>query len=123
MEFGLSETTLSTVRAILAAHPKVESAIVYGSRAKGNYKPGSDIDLTLMGSVTSISTLWGPSRATSTNPTSPTRWTSPSSRTSRTPAWSSTSSAWARCSTSGGRWDERMERIRSWFDRLTTNGV
>jgi predicted nucleotidyltransferase len=49
MEFGLSETTLSTVRAILDAHPKVESAIVYGSRAKGNYKPGSDIDLTLIG--------------------------------------------------------------------------
>jgi len=49
MEFGLPETTLSTVRAILAAHPKVESAIVYGSRAMGNYKTGSDIDLTLMG--------------------------------------------------------------------------
>ncbi len=49
MEFGLSDATLSTVRAILAANPNVESAIVYGSRAKGNYKTGSDIDLTLIG--------------------------------------------------------------------------
>ena len=51
MEFGLSPATLSTVRAILARHPAVESAILYGSRAKGNFKPGSDIDLTLTGSA------------------------------------------------------------------------
>ncbi len=46
---GLSETTLAHVQAILASCPEVESALVYGSRAKGNYKPGSDIDLTLKG--------------------------------------------------------------------------
>ena len=27
----------------------IEKAIIYGSRAKGNFKPGSDIDLTLVG--------------------------------------------------------------------------
>lgn len=48
-EFGLPDTTLVCVRRILAACPKVETAILYGSRAKGNYKPGSDIDLTLTG--------------------------------------------------------------------------
>ncbi len=57
MEFGLSDATLSTVRAILAANPGVESAIVYGSRAKGNYKNGSDIDLTLMGSSLDFNAL------------------------------------------------------------------
>ena len=46
---GLSDTTLTTVHAILAGCPAVESALVYGSRAKGNYKPGSYIDLTLTG--------------------------------------------------------------------------
>jgi predicted nucleotidyltransferase len=46
---GLSETTLANVHSILASCPEVESALVYGSRAKGNYKPGSDIDLTLKG--------------------------------------------------------------------------
>jgi predicted nucleotidyltransferase len=33
----------------LAHYPQVEQAILYGSRAKGNYKRGSDIDLTLQG--------------------------------------------------------------------------
>ncbi|OGS89116.1 MAG: hypothetical protein A2061_08820 [Gallionellales bacterium GWA2_59_43] len=47
--FGLSEQTLATVRAILADYPAVEKAVLYGSRAKGNYSKGSDIDLTLVG--------------------------------------------------------------------------
>jgi len=47
--FGLSDQTLATVRAILADYPAVEKAILYGSRAKGNYSKGSDIDLTLVG--------------------------------------------------------------------------
>ncbi|MBS3936197.1 MAG: nucleotidyltransferase domain-containing protein, partial [Sulfuritalea sp.] len=29
--------------------PAVEKAVIYGSRAKGNHRPGSDIDLTLFG--------------------------------------------------------------------------
>jgi hypothetical protein len=32
---GLSEATLETVRRILAAHPAVERAILFGSRAMG----------------------------------------------------------------------------------------
>jgi predicted nucleotidyltransferase len=31
---------------VLATFPEVEKVVVYGSRAKGNFKPGSDIDLT-----------------------------------------------------------------------------
>lgn len=34
---------------VLTQYPAVERAVLYGSRAKGNYKPGSDIDLTLFG--------------------------------------------------------------------------
>ena len=49
MEFGLSATTCATIRQILGQHPQIEKAVIYGSRAKGNYKNGSDIDLTLMG--------------------------------------------------------------------------
>ncbi len=48
-DFGLPEKTLLTIRNILAECPAVEKAILYGSRAKGNYRPGSDIDLTLIG--------------------------------------------------------------------------
>ncbi len=49
MEFGLPETNCATIRQILAQHPQIEKAVIYGSRAKGNYKTGSDIDLSLMG--------------------------------------------------------------------------
>lgn len=48
--FGLPETTVEKIGGVLAKHPEVDSAILYGSRAKGNYKLGSDIDLTLVGS-------------------------------------------------------------------------
>ncbi|MEY2584016.1 MAG: hypothetical protein QOD80_42 [Verrucomicrobiota bacterium] len=34
---------------MLATFPEVEKVVVYGSRAKGNFKPGSDIDLTFFG--------------------------------------------------------------------------
>jgi len=47
--FGLSARTLDKICGVLARHPQVERAVIYGSRAKGNYKNGSDIDLTLFG--------------------------------------------------------------------------
>ena len=49
MRFGLKESTIDQINTVLAQYPQVESAILYGSRAKGNYRPGSDIDLTLTG--------------------------------------------------------------------------
>ena len=49
LRFGLKETVIHKIRSILAGYPQVEKAILYGSRAKGNYKNGSDIDLTLRG--------------------------------------------------------------------------
>ncbi len=49
MRFGLPETTIANIQAVLAQYPQIEQAILYGSRAKGTYKPGSDIDLTLVG--------------------------------------------------------------------------
>lgn len=48
-EFGLSPRSIKTIRDILQKYPEVEQAIIYGSRAKGNYREGSDIDLTLKG--------------------------------------------------------------------------
>jgi predicted nucleotidyltransferase len=48
-QFGLQESTLQKIREVLADHAQVEAAILYGSRARGNYKNGSDIDLTLVG--------------------------------------------------------------------------
>lgn len=45
--FGLSARVIGQIHGVLARHPKVQRAVIYGSRAKGNYRPGSDIDLTL----------------------------------------------------------------------------
>lgn len=49
MIFGLSEKTIHLIQEVFAQFPNVEQVIIYGSRAKGNNKPGSDIDLTLIG--------------------------------------------------------------------------
>jgi predicted nucleotidyltransferase len=45
--YGLSTTVVKQIQQVLSEFPQVYSAILYGSRAKGNYRPGSDIDLTL----------------------------------------------------------------------------
>ena len=49
MKYGLPQSTVQKICAVLSRYPQVERAILYGSRAKGNYKNGSDIDLTLRG--------------------------------------------------------------------------
>jgi len=45
--FGLTERALALLRSLFSGDPRIERAIVYGSRAKGNFLPGSDIDITL----------------------------------------------------------------------------
>lgn len=49
MKFGLPDDTIQKIQTVFAKYPSVEKVIIYGSRAKGNYKNGSDIDLTMMG--------------------------------------------------------------------------
>ena len=49
MRFGLEESVIAKIEAIFACFPAITRAVIYGSRAKGNFKPGSDIDLTLHG--------------------------------------------------------------------------
>ncbi len=50
MKFGLSDKTIRIIHDVLHRYSEVDKAILYGSRVKGNYRPGSDIDLTLIGS-------------------------------------------------------------------------
>jgi predicted nucleotidyltransferase len=47
--FGLKQTVIEQINRVMATYPEIERAVIYGSRAKGNYKPGSDIDLALIG--------------------------------------------------------------------------
>lgn len=56
-EFGLPQRTIDIIRRILAEVPEVEKAVIFGSRAKGTYRPGSDIDLALFGPWLDLDTL------------------------------------------------------------------
>jgi predicted nucleotidyltransferase len=49
MKYGLSAQTLQKIRDVFMRYPQVEEAVLYGSRARGDHKNGSDIDLTLRG--------------------------------------------------------------------------
>ena len=47
--FGLPAITLEKLNGIFARHDAIDSVLIYGSRAKGNYRTGSDIDLIIKG--------------------------------------------------------------------------
>jgi predicted nucleotidyltransferase len=49
-KFGLPQRTMNELHAIFKKYPQVEKVIIYGSRALGKERTGSDIDLTLLGS-------------------------------------------------------------------------
>jgi len=57
MQYGLNEETIERICSVLARHPSVEKAALYGSRAKGTFKPGSDIDLSLHGATITLSEM------------------------------------------------------------------
>jgi len=56
-KLGLSQTTLDKLNSVFKQHSAIDSVLIYGSRAKGNYRPGSDIDLTIKGSVLEFAEL------------------------------------------------------------------
>lgn len=49
MKFGLEVQVIENIISVLEQHPKVDKAFVFGSRAKGNYRPDSDIDIAIKG--------------------------------------------------------------------------
>lgn len=55
--FGLKQSTIDRINAVFSQYPDIEKVVLYGSRAKGNYREGSDIDLTLMGGALSHAQL------------------------------------------------------------------
>jgi len=46
---GLKKTDIESITSILKKENKIESEYIFGSRAKGNYKNGSDVDIVLKG--------------------------------------------------------------------------
>ena len=51
MEFGLSDNIVNILKNFFDKFPEVNEVKIYGSRAKGNYRKGSDIDLALYGDI------------------------------------------------------------------------
>lgn len=49
--FGLSEDELSTLKAIFGQFETLGDVLIFGSRAMGTHKRGSDVDIALMGAV------------------------------------------------------------------------
>ncbi|HAQ18109.1 MAG TPA: restriction endonuclease subunit S [Prolixibacteraceae bacterium] len=49
MTFGLEQHIIDKIISVFEANAKVDKAYVFGSRAKGNYRPDSDIDIAIKG--------------------------------------------------------------------------
>ncbi|MCL2608316.1 MAG: nucleotidyltransferase domain-containing protein [Treponema sp.] len=47
MPYGISDETLQFLRLVFQKYAGIRQVVIYGSRAKGNYRRGSDIDLAL----------------------------------------------------------------------------
>jgi len=57
MKYGLDTKTLYAIISEFEKINEIEKVVLYGSRAKGNFKPASDIDLVLQGKNISGTTL------------------------------------------------------------------
>jgi len=63
MKFGLKQHIIDGIVSVFEQYSKVDKATIFGSRAKGNYRPDSDIDIAIKGQdldykdVTDISSL------------------------------------------------------------------
>ncbi len=57
MKFGLSQKDYDNIIRVFSKYPDIDQVLIYGSRAMGNFKPASDIDLTLVGDALSFSDL------------------------------------------------------------------
>lgn len=53
----MKDVQLEQIVNVLRLHPEIEQVVLYGSRAMGNDKPGSDVDLALMGDAISLAVL------------------------------------------------------------------
>ena len=49
MRFGLSDTVIQELQDVFRRHANIRKGLIFGSRSKGNYRAGSDIDLALIG--------------------------------------------------------------------------
>lgn len=48
-DIGLASHEIELIREVFRSFPTISEVVLYGSRAKGTYRPESDIDLALIG--------------------------------------------------------------------------
>jgi hypothetical protein len=56
--FGLTQTTLDSIHRCLSQYPQIRWVKIYGSRAKGNFKKGSDVDFAFSSDHDMSAELW-----------------------------------------------------------------
>lgn len=49
MSFGLLKSDLDYIVSTIKRFEEIDKAVIFGSRAKGNYRSGSDIDIAIIG--------------------------------------------------------------------------
>ena len=49
MKFGLSDMVIKELQEVFRRHKNIQKVLIFGSRSKGNFRPGSDIDLAVIG--------------------------------------------------------------------------
>lgn len=49
MKFGLSDTVIKDLQDVFRRYTNIEKVLIFGSRSKGNFREGSDIDLAVIG--------------------------------------------------------------------------
>ncbi|MCK5682446.1 nucleotidyltransferase domain-containing protein [bacterium] len=57
-QFGLTERDIITIQTILRKYSEIQSTVIFGSRAKGTFSIGSDIDLAVFGDVVNETLLY-----------------------------------------------------------------
>lgn len=55
--FGLLDSDIATIKKILEEFPEVKRSAIFGSRAKGNYRNGSDVDIAILSNNLSLDTI------------------------------------------------------------------
>ena len=58
MKFGLKDEILDKICSIFQKFSLIERALIYGSRAKGNFRASSDIDIVLIGKELRLKDLY-----------------------------------------------------------------
>lgn len=55
--FGISSNYITKINSVFSQYSNIDEVIIFGSRAKGNYRDNSDIDFAIKGELISLSTL------------------------------------------------------------------